>query len=90
MTVARYFLCLICESLFGEAPLVYDLGPNGQDMTNFRGNAAFNELPYMIEKPESAHKWVMNDGNPDVLGMFDLGKQFRDMAKAKQSEESES
>jgi hypothetical protein len=79
MTVARYFLCLICETLYGVAPLKFDMSENGQDFTNPAPNPEWDELPYMIENPEYPHnsacQWVMNDGNPDVLGMFDHTKQ---------------
>ena len=76
MTVARYFLCLICETMFGEAPLKFTISENGQDFTKPVSNPEWDELPFMVERPESEFKWVMNDGNPDVLGMFDMKEQF--------------
>lgn len=80
MTVARYFLCLVCETVFGVAPLTFTVNDNGQDFTNPVSNPEWDELPYMIENPrypaESDNQWIMNDGNPDVLGLFDLAEQF--------------
>lgn len=94
MTVARYFLCLTCETLFGVSPLTFDVGENGQDYTNFRPNSEWEKLPYMVENPDypdkSKFEWVMNDGNPDVLGMFDFGDQFKKAAKAAEDARSES
>lgn len=76
MTVARYFLCVVCEHLFGEAPLKFELGQNGLTFTNPTDNDAWDELPYMVENPDYPEKsecqWLMNDGNPDVLGIFDM------------------
>lgn len=79
MTVARYFLCLICEDLFGEAPLTY----LGEDMTDFVPNEDFDSLPFMVEDPDSPAKWRMNDGNPDVMGIFKVEDQFEQKSEAK-------
>lgn len=79
MSVARYFLCLICETVFGVAPLTFPRAENGQEMdfTNVTSNDEWDDLPYMVEDPSYSTGWKMKDGNPDVLGMFDLKPLLR-------------
>lgn len=89
MLMARYFMCLVCEALFNHTPLTFEVGNNGQDFSKPRLNEDFNELPFMEEDPESPTGWRMNDGNPDVLGMFDFGKQFAKAAAEAQTEDAE-
>lgn len=69
MTVARYILCLVCETLFDEAPL--NFRPVGHGFEYVGPNDDWDKLPYMVEDPNRKLGWKMNDGNPDVMGIFD-------------------
>ncbi len=57
-SVARYFMCLICETLFGEAPLLIDETPEGIRMVE---NPAWRNEPYLTQDDKG--NWIMSDGS---------------------------
>ena len=82
LTVTRYLMCLIAEEIFGEAPLDFEIGDDGE-FKNFTRNEKFDNLPFMVEAPDTKLGWVMSDGNPDVMGLFpplDLSAQGQPQA----------
>ena len=67
-SVARYFMCLICETLFGEAPL---LVTEGQDGTiGMRDNPEWVATPYLLKDDAGTYK--MSDGSSLYDISFDL------------------
>lgn len=74
MGVARYLMCKVCEQLFGAAPLIFPHEDEG-DLITSQENPAFDGLPFMVEA-DNHLGWIMNDGNPDVLGMFAQNTQI--------------
>ena len=63
-SVARYFMCLICETLFGEAPLVVTAAPDGS--IGMQDNPAWAAEPYLLR--DEAGEYTMSDGS----GLYDV------------------
>lgn len=68
--VARYFLARICESLFGQSPLLFLQEDDMMDSPH--PNPEWDTLPFMIEDENTPLGWRMNNGDIDVIGDFDI------------------
>jgi hypothetical protein len=62
--IARYFMCLICETLFGEAPLRVMEDDEGK--VSFQSNPDWDNEPFM--RMDEAGNYVMSDGS----SLFDV------------------
>lgn len=63
-SIARYFMCLICETLFGEAPLLVTESEDGK--VAFQSNPAWANEPYMLLNESG--DYAMSDGS----SLFDI------------------
>lgn len=62
--IARYFMCLVCETLFGEAPLLLEQTSDGGVV--FHDNPEWRDAPFLIQD---------DDGNyamSDKSSLFDV------------------
>lgn len=73
MTIARYFLCLICETMFGDSPLVFPVVDNA--FTKPFESETWDNLPFMVEDINAPYGWRMNNGDLDVIGDFEIATQ---------------
>jgi hypothetical protein len=55
--IARYFMCLICETLFGEAPLLVEQTADGG--VTFQDNPEWRDAPFLTQ--DESGEYVMSD-----------------------------
>lgn len=64
-----HFMDIISERLFGTPTTLIEETEDGEGLVA-RPNPDFTELPFMRPDESKAMGWVMNNGNPDIMGMF--------------------
>jgi hypothetical protein len=57
--IARYFMCLVCETLFGEAPLVVEQTPDGE--ISMQDNPEWRDAPFLVQNDDG--NYAMSDGS---------------------------
>lgn len=77
--IARYFMCLICETLFGEAPLLVMESDEGK--VSFQSNPAWDNEPYL--QINDAGTYEMSDGS----SLFDVTFAAPDLTETSSAEE---